>query len=309
MRQVFHITMACLVYGATGLTAAAASEPIRVLIVDGHNNHDWKGTTPVMKRILEDSGRFKVDVATAPPDKDKLAEFRPKFSDYQVILSNYNGPSWSEETQKDFEKYMRDGGGFVVIHAADNPFPEWKAFNEMIGLGGWGGRNEQSGPYVRWRDGEIVKENIPGPGGSHGTRHAYVIDVREPEHPIMKGLPKSWKHAPDELYDRLRGPAKNLTVLATAFSSPDENGTGEHEPVLMAITWGKGRIYHDVTGHDAEVMKCVGFQVTLVRGTEWAATGKVTMTRVPKDFPTPDKVSLREVKPKGEAKAAEKQSE
>jgi type 1 glutamine amidotransferase len=296
--------MAFVIMGGIGLNAGSASEPIRVLIVDGHNNHNWKATTPVMKQVLEETGRFKVDVATAPGDKEALASFRPKFSDYQVILSNYNGPGWPEPTRKDFEQYMRDGGGFVVIHAADNPFPEWKSYNEMIGLGGWGGRDEKSGPYVRWRDGKIVRDETPGRGGSHGTRHAYVIDVRAPEHPIMKGLPTRWKHAPDELYDRMRGPAKNMTVLATAYSSPDEKGTGEHEPVLLAITWGKGRIYHDVTGHDADVMKDVAFQTTLIRGTEWAATGKVTMTRVPKDFPTPEKVSLREPKPEESAKPA-----
>lgn len=166
----------------------------------------------------------------------------------------------------------------------------------MIGVGGWEGRNEQSGPWLYW-EGKIVRDTSPGPGGSHGSQHAFQMTTREPKHPIMEGLPQEWMHAKDELYDRLRGPAKNLTVLATAFSDPKTRGTGKHEPLLFTIAFGQGRVFHTALGHnngpDLTSQKCVGFITTLLRGTEWAATGRVTLP-IPTDFPTASDVHSRE---------------
>jgi len=288
----------CLCVWAGSLTAG---DKISVLLIDGQNNHAWKKTTPVLVDILEKSGHFAVDVATSPPGKD-LAGFRPKFAKYDVVVSNYNGRMWPQETQRDFVEYMRGGGGFVVVHAADNAFGKWPEYNEIIGIGGWGGRNEKSGPYVRWRDGKIVRDTQKGRGGGHGSQHDFIVETREPNHPIMKGLPTRWLHAKDELYDKMRGPAKNLTVLATSFADPKQRGSGEHEPMLLTIDYGKGRCFHTMLGHGPRAMQCVGFQITLLRGTEWAASGKVTITGVPDDFPTAEKVVVRE--PQAVARAA-----
>ena len=103
----------------------------------------------------------------------------------------------------------------------------------------------------------------------------------------------NWKHAADELYAKMRGPAKNLTVLATAFSAPDQNGTGKNEPILMVINYGKGRVFHTVLGHGADSMAGLGFQVTLARGAEWAATGKVTLPAPKADELTADTAAKR----------------
>jgi uncharacterized protein len=280
---------------AFGLHANAAT--LRALIVDGQNNHDFKSTTPHLKKVLEETGLFAVEVATSPPRGGNMSGFKPKFSDHRVIISNYNGEPWSKETEEALVAFVRGGGGFVSVHAADNSFPKWKEYNEMIGIGGWEGRNEKSGPYLRLRDGKWVHDTTPGVGGSHGQQHAFVVDTRVPNHPIMAGLPAEWMHAKDELYDRLRGPAQNVMVLASTFSTKESRGSGEHEPMLMAIPFGQGRVFHSALGHnngkDITAQKCVGFITTLQRGTEWAATGKVTQ-KVPADFPTADKVSLRE---------------
>jgi uncharacterized protein len=265
--------------------AADTAGKIRVLIIDGQNNHKWPETTPVLKKILEHSGKFAVDVATSPPAKGDMKSFKPKFADYQVIMSNYNGEPWSDETKAAFEAYVKGGGGFVSVHAANNSFPEWKAYNEMIGLGGWGGRTEKDGPYVKYWEGRIIKDMSPGRGGSHGARHPFVLEVRDANHPITKGLPAKFAHAQDELYDRLRGPAENLTVLATAFAAPQTGGSGANEPMLMALNYGSGRVFHTTLGHDVVAMSCQAFATTTLRGTEWAATGKVSIP-VPKDFPT-----------------------
>jgi type 1 glutamine amidotransferase len=274
------------------LGQAGLAEPMKALIIDGQNNHDWKTTTPYLKKYLLETGLFTVDVATSPAKGENMSGFKPDFSAYKVIVSNYNGEPWSRETQEAFEKYMRAGGGFVSVHAANNAFPEWKEYNEMIGLGGWGDRNEKSGPYVRFIDGKITRDLSPGVGGSHGAQHAFLVEVRDPTHPITAGLPVKWMHAKDELYDRLRGPAENLHVLATAYSDPATRGAGYHEPMLMTISYGKGRVFHTTLGHATEAIQCVGFITTLQRGAEWAATGKVTQ-KVPQDFPTADKTSSR----------------
>jgi type 1 glutamine amidotransferase len=273
----------------------AEDAKLKVLILDGQNNHNWRATTPVMKAALESCGRFTVDVATAPGGKD-LSSYKPQFKDYDVVLSNYNGADWSDETKQAFVDYVSNGGGFVCVHAANNSFGNWKEYNEIIGLGGWGGRNEKSGPYVYYRDGKIIRDLAKGNGGSHGRQHPFLVTIREPQHPITKGLPTEWLHANDELYDRLRGPAENMTVLATAFSDMATGGRGEHEPMMMVLTYGKGRIYHTPMGHGVDSMKCAGFIFTLQRGCEWAATGKVTLNEIPKDFPTKEKVSSREFK-------------
>ena len=277
------------------LCLSLSAAPLRVLLIDGQNNHDWKSSSPWIKQVLESTGMFQVDVATSPGKGGDMSTFKPDLKPYRAVVSNYNGESWSKEFQAMFTEYVRNGGGFVSVHAADNAFPDWADYNEMIGVGGWNGRNEKSGPWLYW-EGKIQRDTNPGPGGSHGKQHAFKMVTREPKHPIMVGLPAEWMHTKDELYDRLRGPAKNVTVLATAFADKEQNGTGRNEPLLMIVPFGKGRVFHTALGHnngpDLTGQKCVGFIVTLQRGTEWAATGQVTQ-KVPADFPTADKVSAR----------------
>lgn len=278
----------------TGGVAAAEPKPLKALIIDGQNNHDWQKTTPLIKATLEGSGRFEVSVATAPAKAEEMPKFQPKFSDFDVVVSNYNGMAWSRETATAFEKFVEGGGGFVSVHAADNSFPQWPAYNRMIGVGGWGGRNEKFGPYVRWRNGKFARDTQAGRGGSHGKRHAFEVVVRDVAHPITAGLPTSWMQAEDELYAELRGPAEAMQVLATALSEKSTGGTGEHEPILMAIQFGKGRVFHTTLGHDVTSMNGVAFQVTLQRGTEWAATGKVTLPPVSAEELTSGKPAMRD---------------
>lgn len=276
-------------------TGAASAAPIKVMILDGASGgtyHDWKLTSQIMKHELEEAGLFAVTVVSAPPADGDFSNFHPDFARYQVVLSNYDAQDWPAPLKAEFEAYMKNGGGLVVVHGADNAFPAWPAFNEMTGLGGWRGREASAGPRWYFKDGKLVSDASPGPAGVHGRRKAFRITVRAADHPIMRGLPPVFMHAPDELYTRLRGPGKNMTVLATAYADPANRGTGFDEPMLMALSWGKGRIFHTTLGHDALALSCVGFATTLRRGTEWAATGRVTQ-KVPKDFPTADTVSYR----------------
>ena len=195
MRQFCAILAAMML-----LTTASASEPdLKALIVDGQNNHNWKGTTPVLKQYLEQTGLFDVDVASTGKD---TSDFAPKFADYSVVVLNYNGSDWPKETQQKFVEYVRGGGGVVVFHAANNSFPKWKENNTITGLGGWGGRNEKDGPYIRYRGGKIVRDASPGRGGSHGRQHEYIVETIDTKHPITKGLEGELQGARVVLYAR-----------------------------------------------------------------------------------------------------------
>ncbi|MFN7925721.1 MAG: ThuA domain-containing protein [Bryobacteraceae bacterium] len=264
--------------------SAFGAGKIKLLLVDGQNNHKWQETSPVLRKMLEASGLFEVDVATTPPQGGDMKQFHPNFAAYKVVVSNYNGEPWSAETSAAFQKFVEHGGGFVTVHAADNAFPEWAEYNKMIALGGWGNRTEKDGPYAKFKEGKLVTDMKPGKGGHHGKRHSYELVTRNTTHPITKGLPAKWQHSTDELYDSLRGPAGNITLLATAWSDPATGGTGDDEPMLFTIAYGKGRVFHTTLGHDVEAMSCPGFQATLLRGAEWAATGKVTQ-KPPANFP------------------------
>lgn len=260
------------------------------MLLDGEQGgpyHAWQETTPFLKTMLDQTGLFRVDVVTAPQKGADFSTFQPDFSKYKAVVLNYDAPDerWPDALKASFEKYVASGGGVVIFHAADNAFPKWKAFNQMIGVGGWRGRTEKDGPYWFYKDGKIVADNSPGPAGSHGARLPYKIVHRVTDHPITKGLPAEWMHAGDELYARMRGPGENMTVLATAYSDPANKGTGRDEPALMVLSFSKGRIFHTILGHDRPALNCVGFIATFQRGVEWAASGRVTQ-KVPSDFPT-----------------------
>ena len=275
------------------LAAVATAAPMKALIVDGQNAHNWKETTPILKTLLEETGMFTVDVATSPAPKADMGGFKPDFAAYKLVVLNYQGDAWPEATQKAFVDYVANGGGVVVFHFACAAFTQWKEYNKIIGGGGWGGRTEKAGRYLCWRDGKIVCEVGPaGPSGFHGPQQEFQVEIRNAEHPITKGLPKVFKQPADELYCRLRGPAENVTVLATAFAPKDKGGTDENEPMLFTIKYGKGRVYANMLGHAGEHLHSVAFIATFQRGAEWAATGKVTQ-KVPADFPGPDKASIR----------------
>lgn len=321
-----RVLVGCALLAAPAFGAAAK---LRVLIVDGQNNHAWATTTPMLRQILEETGRFTVEVSTSPaarPANPRLpanatpaqvaehqkqlervaaaqaehaakspaawAAWRPRFSDYAVVVSNYNGEAWPQPVREAFEAYVRGGGGFVSFHAANNAFPEWAEYNRMIGIGGWGGRNEKSGPYLRLRQMGWIKDPTPGPGGGHGAQHEFVVEAQQPDHPIVRGLPAKWLHTKDELYHGLRGPAEGVVVLASAKS----DRTNEHEPMLMVIPYGKGRVFHTTLGHAVEAVNGLGFQSTFARGTEWAASGAVTLPVPAAGALRSDQAAVREVK-------------
>lgn len=302
--------------------AGVADAKINVLIIDGQNNHvAWPKTTVMMKQYLMDTGLFEVDIDRTAytwrgekregkwlplagvgstedlPNPKTDPKFIPDFKKYDVVVSNFgcNAADWPEATQRAFEAYMANGGGFVSVHAADNCFGKWEEYNKVVGIGGWGGRKPESGPYVYYtNEGKLVfdHEDKNNKCGKHGPGHNIPITLRVKDHPITQGLPEHWLTAKDECYALLRGPAENLTVLATGKDHSGKAPTDRHEPLLMVVDYGKGRTFHTTLGHDSDSIEGVDFIITFTRGCEWAATGKVTIP-VPKDFPTADNPSSR----------------
>jgi putative heme-binding domain-containing protein len=307
---------------------------LRALIIDGENNHDFRGTTDAIRGTLASTGRFgdwsHVRYSRSPlwwerpePPRPKNLDpevqqkyeqdikiyseareayykqmrltssiWEPPFSECDVVIVNYNGNLWPEKVREAFVQFVRNGGGAVVVHAANNAFESWPEYNEMLGIG-W--RGPRFGHWIAVDDatGKLLKvpEQTPQ-GSSHGDFIPFKVKTRAAEHPIMQGLPLEWMHGADELYVRMRGVSDNLTVLATAQAP----GTKQHEPVIWCVPFGKGRVVTTSLGHyqrpaHYSSLNCVGFQTLLARSCEWAATGEVTIP-VPADFPMEAEVSI-----------------
>jgi type 1 glutamine amidotransferase len=230
--------------------AVAADAPLRVLIITGANNHDWKSTTAALRKIYEDSGRFKVDV-TEKPTELTAAEL----AKYDVLVNNWTmvgkaGHVWGVEVEKAIEDFVAGGKGFLAFHAGSSCFYDWPGFHKIVG-GTW------------------------GKGTGHGRYHSFKVSIVDLEHPITKGL-KDFEMA-DELWHRIAvlEPTPGRKVLCKALAAKDQGGTGEMEDVVVCSEFGKGRGVYVTLGHDAKALESPGCRQLMLRGTEWAATGKV----------------------------------
>ncbi|MCC2667986.1 MAG: hypothetical protein K0Q72_457 [Armatimonadetes bacterium] len=236
-----------------GSPSASAPKKIRVLLVTGQNNHNWKETTPYLTQVLQSTGRFEVETTEDPAvtlaDKDKLKKV-------DVFLLNYNGKRWGEPAETNFLDAVRSGTGVSVIHAANNAFPGWTEYEKLVG--------------ITWRA-----------TAGHGAYHEFAVKYQVKDHPVTKGLQDLPSH-PDELYHGLTpAPNEPMDILATAFSDKSKGGTGKDEPMVLVKSYGKARVFHTPMGHDLRAMNDPGFKLVTARGTEWAATGKVTVKEVP----------------------------
>lgn len=240
--------------------AAFASEPIRTLLITGQNNHNWQYTSRVHAETLEATGRFDVDITEDPEsvlkDAAQVAKYKLFVIDYN---DNKNKKRMGEQAEKNFEKAVAGGSGVVAIHASNNAFPGWIEFEKMIGL--------------MWRE-----------GASHGKFHAFDIDWVDAQHPVTQGV-AAFKAQPDELYHGLSNPQNVKTsLLAQAMSSKESGGTGKNEPMAYTVNYGTGKIFVTTLGHvwanDEKSKVSVhtpGFKILVARGSEWAATGAVTI--------------------------------
>ena len=281
---------ACLV----SPTALRAEPALKALIVDGQNNHgNWPDTTKMMKKYLEDTKLFTVDVATTAPQRDRR-ELQAGVREVRRGRLELQRRAWPKETQQAFIDYVKGGGGFVVVHAANNSFGDWQEYNEMIGLGGWGGRNEKSGPYVYLDEaGKLVRDEAKGSGGHHGPQHPFQIIVRDARAPDHQG------HA-QGVDARERRAVRPAPRPRREHAHPGHRlrrqGQGGHRPPraddLHASTTARAASSTRRWATATTRRNASASSRRSIRGTEWAATGKVTLP-VPGDFPTADKTSQR----------------
>ncbi len=283
-----------------GATPKVFNKPIRVLIIDGYSNHDWLRTTKSIIHILNDYKGFDIKVATSPDfssTKETIESWNPDFSSFDVVLMNfndkYNPVNWSILTRQSLEKFVSTGGGLYIFHSANNGFVNWVEYNKMIGLG-W--RDKTFGKAAQIGDDgrlHIIKAG-DGENTSHGARVNALV-TRIGNHPIQKGLPRSWICADIEIYTYARGPMENMTVLSYAKDALYQ----KNFPIEWIVKYGKGRVYNSTLGHfwkdqrNPEGMRCAAFQTEMVRALQWLAKRKVD-TRLPKDFPGVKTVSLRD---------------
>lgn len=267
--------MRWLVFLIVALASCRAGD-LRVLILTGASDHDWRSTTPALKKILLDTGRIDARVNEEPAGLTGATLAR-----YDALVVNYNGIRWGAESEAAVEKFVASGKGLVAIHNASYAFsglevrgdsvygvsranagkdgrrpaprftgivePAWPEFTKMIGA--W------------WEDPKLRK--------AHAPRHIFSVRFTGRAHPIARGLPETFQ-ANDELYHNmnLRPDAR---VIATAYDDPARGGTGKDEPMIWTVNYGKGQTVFLAIGHDTLAMAEPGFQTVFTRGVEWAA--------------------------------------
>ncbi|HZS51341.1 MAG TPA: ThuA domain-containing protein [Bryobacterales bacterium] len=268
-RKVFCLSLTAVAAGllaqqqAPKAAAPSGLPKIQALIITGQNGHDWRATTPVMRKILEDTGRFEVRVTE---------EFRgagpETLSPYELVILNYyerRRPElrWGERADNALLNFVRSGKGLVMYHFSMAAFDGWEEYEKLSG--------------ANWRPNN----------GHHSARHNFTVDIRDADHPITRGMKSSFPETSDELYANLKWqPPNTFHVLATAWDDHSLYqgkarqpipGPGKDEPMLWTVNYGQGRVFATALGHDPEAMKSHGFITTFQRGSEWAATGNVTI--------------------------------
>jgi len=262
---LISILSAALSVGAENTDRFFQPGKIRALIFSGRNNHDWRVSTPYLKNLLLRAGRFDVRVEEEPAGTTAAT-----LAAYDVLVLDYMGPRWGEATENAVEEFVKSGKGLVVVHGASYAFtgleilgdghkrtgikqPPWPEYLKMIG--GY------------WTEAE--------PKTGHGQYHTFPVKIVNRHHPITQGMKESFL-ATDELYHQMKmQPEAN--ILATAFDDPKMGGTGKDEPILWTVNYGKGRVFQTTLGHDLAAMQEPGFVTSFLHGTEWAATGSVTL--------------------------------
>ncbi len=252
IRLVFFPMLAA-VLAATAMTARAADVPLRVMLLSGLSNHNWKLTTPELCAILHESGRFQVDVVD-----DVSALKATDFAKYDVIVSNYNTfknpvpveKVWNAGVREAFLNHIREGHGFVVVHAGSCSFYEWAEYHKLA--------------ITTWTIGRT----------RHGKRHVAPVTFEDNNHPVTRGLAAFWTH--DEFYENLVV-QPGAQTLANVTPSKEHDGCGKPSPIVFASEYGRGRSFCLLLGHHVVAMRNPGFRTLLKRGAEWAATGKVTI--------------------------------
>lgn len=263
--QPFACVFSGLLCIASALPAQTPPAKIQTLIITGQNRHDWRAVSPLLRKILEDTGRFEVRITE---------EFRGSgpetLAHYDLVVLNYenrNQPEgrWGPRAEQALVEFVKERGkGLLIYHFSLAAFDGWTGFEQLCG-GNWRPNN-----------------------GHHSARHDFTLKITGGDHPITRGLPAEMPVRNDELYANLRWqPRENYRILATAYDDHSLYagkarqpipGAGIDQPMLWLHTPGRGRVFVNALGHDAAAVANPAFIATFLRGAEWAATGAVTLT-------------------------------
>ena len=248
LRNLFVLLLAGCLFGCQ--TPNEPDQKIRLLILSGSNNHDWKQTTPVLRATLEEQGYFSVDLTNSPDtlNFDYLSQ-------YDVILSNWNSwPEndlrWPKGMEDGLIRYVKEGGGLVFFHASTSAFYQWPEFQNIT--------------TARWED-----------NTHHGKNSPVRVSIDNRDHPITKGL--SDFHIFDELWIDARH-NESFQALGSASTLEASGEESKKQPAIFVCNYGEGRIFHTLLGHDARALHNSGFRTLITRAAEWAATGEVLAT-------------------------------
>jgi type 1 glutamine amidotransferase len=223
---------------------AAAQTPLRILLLTGQNNHAWQETTPVLQDIYEKTAKCKVAVLTDP------LQLAARLDSCDVLVSNWNNwpevnsRPWGAENEKAFLSFLKKGGGLVLIHAASATMQTWPEFQAIAG--------------ATWQLGMT----------GHGKIHAFEVVAADTLQPFCHGLARFSMR--DELWHKM-AVQPHVRVLYKAFSDEKYGGSGAWEPVVLSTTYGKGRCFFSVLGHDVAAMQSDAWRNLVVQGTIWAA--------------------------------------
>jgi len=235
------------------------AQDINILIISGQNNHDWPETTKILVQMYEENRLFKVQVTHRPDTLNQNC-----LKSYDVIVSNWNawpdvtGRQWGSTMEKAFLEFIKSGKGFVPFHAASAAFHDWPEYQELVG--------------GTWKLGQT----------GHGPVHEFKVSLEDYDHPVTRDLTDFWIR--DELWHRVATKSA-IKTLCSAFSAELYKGSNAFEPAVITTEYGEGRCFYNILGHDTTALQNVGWQTLMLRGTEWAATGKVTIP-VPEDWPS-----------------------
>ncbi len=232
--------------GTLWALAAWAGEPeskepekIRLLLITGRDvsAHDWRATTPVLREHLEKAENLEVMISEEPGVLESSA-----LADYDIVLFNYYNhqrPGLTDKAKKNLRDFVAGGKGLISFHYSCRAFGDWPEFGKMIGRTWVGGKS------------------------GHGPRGEFDVTIKDKSHFITQGT--SHFKADDELYAKLVGD-EDIHVLVEAYSEWSE----KIEPLAWTLSYGKGRVFNIVLGHDVKACKDPNFGRLLRRGALWA---------------------------------------
>lgn len=258
-------------------------ERLNVLIISGQNSyeHDWTGVNNLLRKQLTDTGRFDVRV-TEDFDDGTLAMLKK----YDVVILNYSSRwnytdetqhLWSPQAFQALYDYVAQGGGLVAYHSSFTWGREIPAYMKLVGGTMLPGFSRRSPP------------------------DAFMFELTDREHPITKGLRRFHWTFTEDLYANIQfSPDAKIHVLATALDNAEAyapekagpkyppaaytseklkamKGMNASHPQIWVQDYGKGRVFSITLGHGPDTLMYDGVKTLMMRGTEWAGSGKVTI--------------------------------